>query len=73
MDFTKLDNTVCDMCAHKLTDHWSGGCGQDHNSGMVIKCECPRYFPKGENFCELSYSEYSVEDAKLTILRELGY
>ena len=70
--FTK-ENMVCDHCKHKLTDHWSGGCGQKHNNKFIIDCLCPSYFPVGEKYVARKCSKYNVEEAKLTVLRELGY
>ena len=67
------EDMVCEHCHHKLTDHWSGGCGCKRNGELIIECECPGYFPKGEKYTERAYSKYSVEEAKLTILRKLGY
>ncbi len=67
------EDTVCKHCKHKLTEHWEGGCGCKRSGEFIIECGCPSYFPTREKHVQTSFSKYNVEDAKLTILRELGY
>jgi hypothetical protein len=67
------EETICQMCGHKLTDHWKGGCSCTRDGGMIIECTCVGYFPQGVEFTGHSYSKFSVGDAKTTILIELGY
>ena len=71
-NFTK-ENMVCKWCEHRLTVHWKEGCGCLRDGGVVIECECPGYFPVDKRYDNHIFSKFSVEDAKLAVLIELGY